>query len=316
MTTNATFYWQYFNGAFTNYRCIAINGTGKATSSVAQVTFVPSPTNAGLWTMNFCVPSTANGGPGTPYVGPGVLASTNTTAYWNPLSGVNMQNTTGLLDDGVAPSGVKVSATNGNLYTFSSGAPCNNLLLDQYCQIMDTNNGVNFFFTQVPRGIYNLALYGCTASYANRGIGFTVITNGVIAGATQWVTNNLWNAQDLFFTPYDNTVVFTNLLVVNGKLQVNASIALAVPAFTNSAEADFNGAQLQLVTAGPDFWNCYNKGTNVVLKWGGGGLQQSTNLTPGVGSGWVTNTAVSPYTFAPTGAVRFFRVVNGAPHWP
>ena len=56
LTTNATFYWQYFNGAFTNYRCIAINGTGKATSSVAQVTFVPSPTNAGLWTMNFCVP--------------------------------------------------------------------------------------------------------------------------------------------------------------------------------------------------------------------------------------------------------------------
>ena len=316
LTTNATFYWQYFNGAFTNYRCIATNGAGKATSSVAQVTFVPSPTNAGLWTMNFCVPSAANTGPNTPYVGPGVLASTNTTAYWNALQGGNMQNATGLLDDGVTPSGVKVSATNGYLGTFCSGVPCNNLLLDQYCQIMDTNNGLNFFFTQVPRGIYNLALYGCTASYANRGVGFTVITNGVIAGATQWVTNNLWNAGDLSFTPYDNTVVFTNLLVVNGKLQVNASIARAVPLYTNSTEADFNGAQLQLVTAGPDIWSCATKGTNVVLRWGGGGLQQSTNLTPGVGSGWVTNTAVSPYTFAPTGAVRFFRVVNGAPHWP
>ena len=317
MTTNATMYWQYFNGSVTNFRAMAYNSSGTNYSLGATVAYVPCPTNEGLWTVNFCVPSIANTGPGTPYVGPGVLASTNTTAYWNTLSGVNMQNITGLLDDGITRSGIKVSATNGNLVTFSSGAPCNNLLLDQYCQITDTNNGLNFFFTQVPKGIYNMALYGCTASYANRGVGFTVITNGVSAG-TQWVTNNTENAQDLFFTPYDNTVVFTNLLVVNGKLQVNAAIALSTPAYTNgsSTEADFNGAQLQLVTAGPDFWSCYNKGTNVVLTWGGGGLQQSTNLTPGVGLGWVTNTAVSPYTFAPTGAVRFFRIVNGAAHWP
>ena len=317
LTTNATLYWQYFNGSVPSFRAMAFNSSGTNYSLGATVAYVPCPTNEGLWTVNFCVPSTANTGPGTPYVGPGVLAPYNTTAYWNTLSGLNMQNITGLLDDGITPSGIKVSATNGNLYTFCSGVPCNNLLLDQYCQLHDTNNGVNFFFTQVPKGIYNMALYGCTASYANRGVGFTVITNGVSAG-TQWVTNNTENAQDLFFTPYDNTVVFTNLLVVNGKLQVNAAIALSTPAYTNgsSTEADFNGAQLQLVTAGPDFWSCYNKGTNVVLTWGGGGLQQSTNLTPGVGLGWVTNTAVSPYTFAPTGAVRFFRIVNGAAHWP
>jgi len=198
-----------------------------------------------------------------------------------------------LRDDGVTPSGVKVGTTNYSIGTFSSGVPCKNVLLDQYCQIFDTNNGLNFFFTQVPKGIYNVALYGCTASYADRGVGFTVITNGVSAG-TQWVTN----AQDTFFAPYDNTVVFTNLLITSGTLQVNASIALAVPAHASSTEADFNGMQLELVKAGPDIWSITNSGTNLVLTWAGGGLMQSTNLLPGVGVGWVTNTAVSPYTFA------------------
>jgi hypothetical protein len=185
--------------------------------------------------------------------------------------------------------------------------PCDNVLLDQYCQIGDTNNGLNFFFTQVPKGIYNVALYGCTASYADRGVGFTVITNGVSAG-TQWVTN----AQDTFFVPYDNTVVFTNLLITSGMLQVNAAIALAVPLHTNSTEADFNGVQLELVKAGPDISSITNQGTNLVLTWAGGGLMQSTNLSTGIG--WVTNTAVSPFTFAPTGAQRFFKVETS--HFP
>jgi hypothetical protein len=232
------------------------------------------------------------------------MAPGNTTAYWNVLSGGNMQNATSLRDDGVTYSGVNVSATNGNLSSFSDGTNVNNLLLDQYCQIFDTNNGVNFFFTQVPKGIYNLALYGCTASWANRGVGFTVYTNGVSAGGTQWVTNNTWNAGDLFFTPFDNTAVFTNLLVLNGKLRVNAAIALATPAYTNSTEADFNGAQLQLVTAGPDIWSMTNSGTNFVLTYAGGILLSSTNI---VGPTWVTNFG-NPYTIIPTGQMRFFKV--------
>jgi uncharacterized protein YbbC (DUF1343 family) len=138
-------------------------------------------------------------------------------------------------------------------------------------------------------------------------VGFTVITNGVSAG-TQWVTN----AQDTFFVPYDNTVVFTNLLITSGMLQVNAAIALAVPLHTNSTEADFNGVQLELVKAGPDISSITNQGTNLVLTWAGGGLMQSTNLSTGIG--WVTNTAVSPYTFAPTGAQRFFKVETS--HFP
>jgi hypothetical protein len=180
----------------------------------------------------------------------------------------------------------------------------NNALLDQFAQINDTN-GINFFFTQVPKGIYNVALYGCVGHYVDRGAIFTVYTNGVSAGV-QSVTN----VQDTLFLPYDNAVVYTNLLVTDGMLQVNVGIVPATPTHTNSTEADFNGAQLELVAAGPDIWSITNSGTNMVLTWAGGGLQQSTNLMPGVGLGWVTNTAVSPYTFAPTGAQRFFRIVN------
>jgi len=93
-------------------------------------------------------------------------------------------------------------------------------------------------------------------------------------------------------------------------LQVNESIALAVPLHNPSTEADFDGAQLELVAAGPDIWSITNKGTNMVLTFVGGGLMQSTNMS----GPWVTNTAVSPYTFAPTGAQRFFKVETS--HFP
>jgi Concanavalin A-like lectin/glucanases superfamily len=313
MTTNGTFYYQNYTNPsiMLDFRAVAFNNSGTNYSNPAFVTYVPVANwNQGLWTVNFCVPSTQNGGPGTPYVGPGVLATINTewttnvyAYYWNALSGGNLQNTTSLRDDGVTPSGINVSTTNDYIGTFSSGAPCNNLLLDQYCQIADTNNGMNFFFTGVPKGVYNLALYGCTASYANRGVGFTVITNGVSAG-TQWVTNSLWNAADLLFTPYDNTAVFTNLVVTSGTLQVNAAIALATPAYTNSQEADFNGAQLQMLTPGPNISSLTHSGTNFVLTYAGGILLSSTNV---VGPTWVTNFG-NPYTIIPTGQMRFFKV--------
>ena len=78
MTTNATMYWQNFTGAFSNFRAIAKNGSGSATSSVASVTCVPVANwNQGLWTVNFAVPSAANGGPDTPYLGFGVLGTNN-----------------------------------------------------------------------------------------------------------------------------------------------------------------------------------------------------------------------------------------------
>ena len=286
----------------TNFRCTATNLYGAATSSVAVVTTLPIVNyNKGLWTVNFAVPSTVNGGPGTPYVGPGLLG---TNTYWNAVGGNPFKNATSLRDDGSTYSGVMIGVTNASVGTFSSlgnDSPMDNALLDQYAQVFDTNNGGNFFFTQVPNGRYNLALYGCTAAYADRGAGFTVYTNGVSAG-TQWITNK----QDTFFLPYDNAVVYTNLVVTNGMLQVNESIALATPTHTSSGEADFNGAQLELITYGPNVLSLTNSGTNLVLTYAGGFVLQSTNVT----GPWTTNTTVGAgaVTINPTGQLKFYRV--------
>ena len=295
-------YSNWTSTSVTNFRCTATNLYGAATSSVAVVTTLPIVNyNKGLWTVNFAVATTSHGGPGTPYVGRGLLG---TNTYWNALGGNPFENATSLRDDGSTHSGVMIGVTNASVGTFSSlgdDSPMDNALLDQYAQIVDTVNGMNFFFTQVPNGRYNLALYGCTAAYADRGAGFTVYTNGVSAG-TQWITNK----QDTYFLPYDNAVVYTNLVVTNGMLQVNESIALATPAHTSSTEADFNGAQLELITYGPNVLSLTNSGTNLVLTYAGGFVLQSTNVT----GPWTTNTTVGAgaVTINPTGQLKFYRV--------
>ena len=295
-------YPNWTSTSVTNFRCTATNLYGAATSSVAVVTTLPIVNyNKGLWTVNFAVPSTVNGGPGTPYVGPGLLG---TNTYWNAVGGNPFENATSLRDDGSTYSGVMIGVTNASVGTFSSlgnDSPMDNALLDQYAQVLDTVNGMNFFFTQVPNGRYNVALYGCTAAYVDRGAGFTVYTNGVSAG-TQWITNK----QDTFFLPYDNAVVYTNLVIANGALQVNESIALATPAHTSSGEADFNGAQLELITYGPNVLSLTNSGTNLVLTYAGGFVLQSTNVT----GPWTTNTTVGAgaVTINPTGQMKFYRV--------
>ncbi len=307
--SNTLVYPNWISTTITNFRCIATNFYGAATSSVATATMTPIVNyNKGLWTVNFSVATTVQYGPGTPYVGYGLLG---TNTYWNALGGNTFQNTTSLRDDDSTYSGIMVSVTNAFIGTYSSGISTtnfDNILLDQYAQIFDTNNGVNFFFTKVPKGRYNVALYGCTAVWADRGVNFTVYTNGVSAG-TQSVTNK----QDTLFVPYDNAVVYTNLIVESGMLQVNASIVPATPAHNPSTECDFNGAQLELITWGPNVLSLTNSGTNMVLTYAGGNVLSSTNIL----GPWITNagsSGVGAYTFAPTGQMRFFKVYTNVQH--
>jgi hypothetical protein len=242
--------------------------------------------------VNFAVPSSNNGGPGTNFVGHGVLG---TGTYWNVLSGGYYANTApSLRDDGATPNPVNLGATNaGNGNFYGAG---NHVLLDQYMNF--GTNGTSMVFTDVPDGRYNLAVYmidaGPEPSFADRGTTVTV----------QSVPQSVVNAQDVSFLP-DNTVIYTNLLVTNGilamHLQPNDS-----PLHTPNTEGDFNGAQLELITAGPALTGITQKGTNFTLSWVGGGLYQATNLT----GPWFTNTASSPFTNPATGAVRFFRIYN------
>ena len=297
----ATVTYSNFNSAANALRVIAINAYGKATSSWARVTVLPVPTN-GLWTVNFSVISTNNGGLGLPYVGHGILGwkgvlgvapATIGGTYWNALTGTKLTSTTGLLDDGVTASGISFGSVN-NLGSFSSLATgyTNNLLLDTFAQIYGNQS---FVFHNVPNGKYNLALYGCVGYWVNRGITFTV------DGVSQSITN----VQDSFFLP-DNMVLYTNLVVIGGSLEVDMVNVPSTPGNPTSTEGDFNGAQLQLVKYGPS--PLALSPNNTTLTWSNGGLMQATNIM----GPWVTNTATSPFTITPTGQMKFYRVFNGS----
>ena len=296
--TNATFGWTNYSGAFTNFRCVAYNAFGTNTSTAAYAVVLPVPTN-GQWTVNFSVTSINNLGTGLPYVGHGVLVGPSGTApgtYWNALSGSQLTSTTSYRDDGATVSGISFGSTGfpGNFSSLGN-YPVNNALLDSYAQITPTNV---FVFHNVPNGRYNLALYGCDGGYVNRGI--TFIVNGVSQSVT--------NVQDVSFLP-DNTVIYTNLLVTNGSLEVDMTAVTNPPAYsTGSTEGDFNGAQIQLVKYGPAILSLTNKNGNFVLTYVGGKLLEANDIT----GPWTTNTAVpsGAVTINPTGQMKFYRVLT------
>ena len=290
---NSTLYYTNFTGNWTNFRAIATNIYGKATSGVAVVTVLPVANwNKGLWTVNFSVPSANNSGPNTPYVGRGVLG---TGTYWNALSGSQFANTPpSLLDNGATHCPVNVGATNYPS-SFASTAPYNSLLLDQYMQI--GTGGTSMLFTGVPIGRYNLALYGTCGSWANRGTTFTV----------QGVSQSVTNAQDAFLLP-DNTVIYTNLVVTNGTLEVHMTPGWTLAQGSTNTEGDFNGAQLELLTYGPNILSVTNRNGTNVLTYAGGMLLSSTNSVTGP---WITNVG-NPYLYFPTGQMRFFKVYTNA----
>ncbi len=283
-------YPNWTSTSVTNFRCIATNYYGAATSHVAVVTVIPVANwNKGLWTLNFAIaPAPLVGG--QLYVGRGVLG---TNTYWNALSGSQFANTPpSLLDDGVTVCGINFGSINYWVLPLSDGG--NNALLDNYCGF--SSGGTAFVFTSVPNGKYNLALYGIAGAYADRGTIFTV--NGVNQSVT--------NAQDAVFLP-DNTVIFTNVLVSNERLEVDMMPVPSVPSHNPNTEGDFNGAQLELIKYGPQppVINCAD-GTCVLTWVDGGGLLEATNVM----GPWITNTHSSPYTFSPTGYMKFYRIYN------
>ncbi|MGB7749563.1 MAG: LamG-like jellyroll fold domain-containing protein [Verrucomicrobiia bacterium] len=312
-------YSNWVSTSYTNFRCIATNYCGATTSSVATVTLIPVANwNKGLWTVNFAIKPPTN----TPYYGRGVLG---TNYYWNALSGspllggiIQFTNTPpSLLDDGVTASslsrGINFGSTNQLAYGL---AGTNNALLDTCCYFGPffedvVTNGTAFVFTGVPCGIYNLALYGIDGAGADNGLPFgTTFT-------VQGISQSVINAQDAVFLP-DNTVIYTNLMVTNGTLEVDMMPALFIIqgpgpdlVYFNQFGA-FNGAQLELIKWGPNILSMTNKSTNMVLTYVGGQLLEATNIS----GPWTTNlTATSPFTVSPTGQMKFYRIyTNSLPH--
>jgi hypothetical protein len=297
----------------TNFEVIVGNGMGNiVTSTKTIVKMLPTIPNynLGKWTMNFAIVTT-NGGTGTAYTGRGVLGATyaNGNYYWNALNPYSGQviNVTANRDDGVATnSGITFRSQAGiNVGNGSSLSlrPTNNVLLDTYAQVFGSStNPTPFVFSNIPNGKYNLALYGCVGNWLDRAIQFTVLTNGVVAG-----TAAMTNLQDTVFMPNDNTAVFTNLIVNNQRLEVDINF-LPCPLHTNtvSGEAEFNGAQLEMLTYGLNIGVMSNQ----FLAWTGGGLYTATNVT----GPWVTNPGVSPLLLTNrTEAKRFYKVFSPTP---
>jgi hypothetical protein len=119
--------------------------------------------------------------------------------------------------------------------------------------------------------------------------------------------NNVFQ-QDYIFAPGDNSALFDNVRVTNGRLLVTETpIGLQSDGATPNAEPDFNGAQIQAVSLDPVTITTAVNGHALTLNWANyGSLLSATNL----GGPWLPVIgAVSPYAVGTTNAaMEFFRI--------
>jgi hypothetical protein len=286
-----------------DYRQICLNSAGSATGSVATITVTPVP-SGGLWTVDFQMTNnvlgfaTSTNGLGQ-FAGAGVLG---TGTYWNPIpdlagsfGGGTYTSASDLRDDGVTHSGIYATVS-GEAFSsaVAPGSPTAvTTLLDQY---LIASSGLTL--QGVPDGTYNIVLYGIDGSFHDKGATFTV------HGANGDQSASVANVQDGYFSPGDNSWLFTNVQVAGGTLLTDIG--------AYHGEAEFNGVQLQLLsyastlnsTVLTNVFSSVN-GT-VTLSWPEGTLQTSTNLL----GPWTTITLAPPfsYTTATSQKQQYFRL--------
>jgi hypothetical protein len=279
------------------YEVVAHNIAATSTSGIGQITQV-SPIPAGLWTVNFQLTNdtlgfaTSESGGGQ-YTGPGVLAS---GPYWNAFvntigafSTGTFSTATDFESDGATDSGIFATVSGQDDSTLSSPPPSSSIatLLDQFIY-----NPTTLTFTGVPDGTYNLAIYGIDGGFADQGVSISV------AAANGTLTASLQNETDQYFSPGNNTAVFSGVQVSGGTLVV-----------TFGSTGAFNGAQLQLVgydsSVADQTLSIMPAGDNqLTLTWAEGVLQTTTNLA-GV---WVDMPDASPLTLTMTNKQQYFRI--------
>ncbi len=303
------------------YHLLASNCTTK-TNNPAAVTFNALPsTPSGLWTVNYQVTnnviSYGTGGGVGYYGGRGILGS---GGYWNVLPDTagafgyvyQITSASDLRDDGVTHSGIYCSVFNsagfGSATAVQPDSSDIGNLLYQWVTCYSATNALQFH--GLADGTYNLCLYGCDGSFSDRGTTFLVhdSRNGnQIAGTT--------NASPIVpLQEWVNFVVFTNVHVGGGTLNVDIGPTPVVPQHTNNTEADFNGVQLQLVSydVPPPAVTLNSSatlgagGSTMNLSWAQGILETSTNVT----GPWVPIYSPSPVTVpvVKTNVAQFFRV--------
>jgi hypothetical protein len=286
------------------YQVVAQNSVDTSTSGIGQIRSVVT-VPSGLWTANFQLTNdtlgftTSSSGAG-PYAGPGILGGSG-TQYWNAfVDTIGAFNTgtfstaTDFESDGATETGIFATLSGQN--DSSLGAPVGpsniDTLLDQFIYSPGT-----LTFTGVPDGTYNLAIYGIDG-------GFAGTQDSISVAAVNGTTNaSLDNVQSAFFSPGDNSWVFSNVQTSGGTLTVS---------FTGSTGGGgvgaFNGAQLQLVGFAGDVSSqilSYSvSGNQLTLTWSQGVLQSATSLT----GTWTDMNVSSPTVITMTLQQQFFRL--------
>jgi hypothetical protein len=305
------------------YEVVVTNPLTSATSGVATVSVTPIP--SGLWTANFQLTNATDEygfvGLGS-YTGRGVLGS---GTYWNAISDPKQaftagtySNVTDYLDDGVTHSGIFVTVSGGGFTSQTAPTPSGSIatLLQQYIQ----EYGGPLTITGIPDGTYNLVVYSCDGDFSGGDAANLTVANA--AGAT--LSGSDVNKQVAYFSPGDNTILFTGVEATNGTLTITFA-AGSNPDNTGTVDADFNGLQLQLVGYATTVTNislAYTA-TNVIttsgsvsvtnnaltLSWVEGTLQTATNVQ----GPWATITDPSPVTVVTTNESQYFRLKVPAP---
>jgi len=246
------------------------------------------------------------------YAGRGILGN---GPYWNVLPDTTgafsyvarIDSDSDLRDDGTAHSGVYCTLLGGSAFssalTPADSSDIGNLLY-QWVTISTATNALQFH--GVPDGTYNLAVYGCDGTFGDRGTTFVV--HDALNGDQTLGTVNASPIAPL--NQAVNFVVFSNVHVSGGTLNVDVGPTSPVPSHNPNAEADINGAQLQLVSydvSAPTVTLTNTvSGSALNLNWSQGILQTATNLL----GPWTPIYAPAPITvpITQTNAAQFYRV--------
>jgi hypothetical protein len=221
----------------------------------------------------------------------------------------------GLADDGANDTGIRLVVSAQSRWNYVTNGIS---LLDAYAICKFNNSaGQGFYFTNVPSGTYDVALFGLAATHAGQGTTFTL--NG------QNLTTREPANQNTAFLIYTNYVIFSNVVVSSDSGVISGIWKSS--ATTNTIDAHFNGAQIQRISssisssgvggesqmraiqiAGQNQILQYVPGPHqqLQLQWPVGGiLLESTNIA----GPWTTNSAAtSPYVVNPEDGQKFFRV--------
>jgi hypothetical protein len=306
-----------------HYQLVAGNIATTVTSSPVVVTFNALPsTPPGLWTINFQPTNNIGagqniGGGVGHYVGRGILGS---GTYWNilphvlPTGGGYNANTiisvSDVQDDAATHTGIycymnsggSYNALNGGSLTYSSDI---GNILDQFYRTYYSPNSLQFL--GVPSGIYNLVCYAGNGQTINGAgnYGSTFVVHDLVHGDIAGSTSEASPTTDALSQGV-NFVIFTNIYVTNGVLNVDVNANTNASA---SASAVVQAAQLQLVSyavapAPVRVTGQYVLTNNTLtVTWPQGIIQTAANLN----GPWTPIYAPSPVTMTATNGTQFFR---------